>query len=258
MHLLYLDESGKSGPTDYTQPWYVLGGLILPEKDWQSVETDLNAAIDAVVPPPRPDDWELHMSLIHHRKKHFAGMPAKDRFALVDAVFDVMEAYELKMIFVGIDKEAHRKKYAYPDPVEALAYRFMLERFNYCVGRQNSLGLVVADEQKEVEISTRKAHSRYRRDGTGLARIEHVIETPFFTPSHWSLTAADGRRSDVLRRPALAGCINRVVLGPHRVSTRWLPQLQREGLKDLPQLKKVAADVVAEGGGSRTVATIKL
>lgn len=186
MHLLYLDESGKSGPADYTQPWYVLGGLILPEADWQPVETDLNAAIDAVVPPPRPDDWELHMSLIAHRKKHFASMSAQNRFALVDAVFDVMEAYELKMIFVGIDKEAHRKKYAYPDPVEDIAYRFMLERFNYCVGRQNTLGLVVADEQKEIEISTRKAHSRYRRDGTGLAQIEHVIETPFFTPSHWS------------------------------------------------------------------------
>lgn len=186
MHLLYLDESGKSGPTDYTQPWFVLGGLILPEEDWQSVEADLNAAIDAVVPPPRPDDWELHMSLIAHRKKHFSGMPAQDRFALVDAVFDVMEAYELKMIFVGINKEAHRKKYAYPNPVEDVAYMFMLERFNYCVGRQGTLGLVVADEQKEIEISTRKAHSRYRRDGTGLAQIEHVIETPFFTPSHWS------------------------------------------------------------------------
>lgn len=186
MHLLYVDESGKSGPTDYTQPWYVLGGLILPEEDWQQVESDLNAAIDAVAPPPRPDDWELHMSLIAHRKKHFASMPAKDRFALVDAVFDVMDAYKLKMIFVGIDKEAHRKKYSYPDPVEDVAYMFMLERFNYCVGRQGTLGLVVADEQKEIEISTRKAHSRYRRDGTGLSQIEHVIETPFFTPSHWS------------------------------------------------------------------------
>lgn len=37
-----------------------------------------------------------------------------------------------------------------------LAYRFLLERFNYCVGRKGTIGLVVADEQKEVEISTRK------------------------------------------------------------------------------------------------------
>lgn len=234
MHLLYLDESGKSGPTDYSQPWYVLGGLILPEKDWQAVEKDLNTAIDAVVQPPRPDDWELHMSLIHHRKKHFAGMSAKDRFALVDAVFDVMEAYELKLIFVGIDKEAHRRKYAYPHPVEAIAYRFMLERFNYCVGRQDTLGLVVADEQKEIEISTRKAHSRYRRDGTGLAQIEHVIETPFFTPSHWSrpLQMIDVATYYVARH--LRGATTASYWGRIEYQLDGYPNYRGKGLKTFP------------------------
>src|SRR5215203_4801119 len=92
-------------------------------------------------------------------------MLAKDRFALVDAVFDVMETYDLKMIFVGIDKEAHHKKYTYPDPVEDVAYRFMLERFNYCVGRQSSLGLVVADEQK----GSRCRPARPTRGTAGMA-----------------------------------------------------------------------------------------
>jgi hypothetical protein len=186
VHLLYLDESGKSGATDFTQPWYVLGGLIIPEEKWKAVEGDLNSAIDEVVPSPRPDDWELHMSLIAHRKKYFSQMSPEDRFALVDAVFDVMDWHDLKLIFVAIDKEKHQDKYAHPDPVELVAYMFMLERFNYCVGRQGAIGLVVADEQKEVELSTRKAHSRYRKDGTGMSQIDHVIETPFFTPSHWS------------------------------------------------------------------------
>lgn len=118
MHFLYIDESGKSGPTDYSQPWYVLGGLILPEEKWKAVERDLNEVIEAVVPSPRPDDWELHMSLIAHRKKHFSQMSEADRFALVDAVFDVMDWHALTLIFVGIDKQKHRKKYSYPDPVE--------------------------------------------------------------------------------------------------------------------------------------------
>lgn len=80
MHPLYVDESGKSGPADYAQPWYVLGGLILPEEKWKAVERDLNEVIEAVVPSPRPDDWELHMSLIAHRKKHFSQMSEADRF----------------------------------------------------------------------------------------------------------------------------------------------------------------------------------
>lgn len=187
MHLLYLDESGKSGPKDYAQPWYVLGGLIVPEADWQAIERDLNERIDAIVPPPRPDSWELHMSLLYHRKGPFAGMPAGDRFGLVDAVFDVIDAYELTLIFVGVDKKAHRTKYTQPEPVENIAYKLMLERFDTYVGKRGSeLGLVVCDEQKEIEMATRQAHSRYRRHGTGMAKINHVIETPFFTPSHWS------------------------------------------------------------------------
>lgn len=187
MHLLYLDESGKSGAKDYAQPWYVLGGLVVPQDLWQSIEDDLNREIDQIVPPPRPADWEIHMAHIYNHKKAFRKMRPEKRFALVDAVFDVMERYRCTLMFVGVDKKAHDGRYKYPDPVEPLAYKFMLERFNTFVGRsKDKLGLVVCDEQKEVEIATRKAHSRYRKVGTGMTQIEHVIETPFFTPSHWS------------------------------------------------------------------------
>ncbi len=187
MHLLYVDESGKSGEKDFAQPWYVLGGLVVHESAWQALEGDLNGEIDRIVPPPRPDTWELHMAHIHHRKGFFAGMPTATRFGLVDAVFDVLDHYRPTLIMVGIDKKAHDGKYRHPQPVEDVAYRFMLERFNAYVGRQqDKLGVVVCDEQKEVERATRKAHSRYRRVGTGMMVIDHVIETPFFTPSHWS------------------------------------------------------------------------
>jgi hypothetical protein len=187
VHLLYLDESGKSGPKDFDQPWYVLGGLVIPQADWQPIETDLNKTIDRIVPPPRPADWELHMSQIYHRKGFFKGMLPEKRFGLVDAVFDVMDRYECTLIFIAVDKKSHAARYRYPEPVEPLAYRFMLERFNTYVGRsKDELGLVVCDEQKEVEIATRKAHSHYRKVGTGATQIEHVIETSFFTPSHWS------------------------------------------------------------------------
>ncbi len=187
MHFLYLDESGKSGPKDFTQPWYVLGGVVVHESRWVAMEASLNARIDELVPPPRSDDWELHMAHLFHGKSHFKGMPKATRYALVDAVFDAIDAHDAKVIVVAIDKRAHDRKYYEPDPVEGLAYRFMIERFNTYVGRhEDKLGLVVCDEQKELEKATRHAHSHYRRLGTGQAVIDHVIETPFFTPSHWS------------------------------------------------------------------------
>lgn len=187
VHLLYVDESGKSGAQDFKQPWYVLGGLVVHESAWQAMEADLNREVDRLVPPPREDTWELHMAHLHHRKGAFSRTPATVRFALVDAVFDVLDHHGATLIVVGIDKKAHDRKYRYPQPVEEVAYRLMLERFNTHVGRQaDKLGVVVCDEQKQVERATRKAHSQYRRVGTGMAVIDHVIETPFFTPSHWS------------------------------------------------------------------------
>lgn len=187
MHFLYLDESGKSGPQDFTQPWYVLGGLIIHDSRWHAMEADLNSRIDALVPPPRPDTWELHMAHIFHGKSHFRQMPRETRYGLVDAAFDVLDEHEATLIMVAIDKHAHAERYAAPDPVEGIAYRFMLERFNaYLARREDGLGAVVCDEQKEQEGATRRAHSFYQRQGTGWQLIDHVIETPFFTPSHWS------------------------------------------------------------------------
>lgn len=187
MHLLYLDESGNTGPNDARQPWYVLGGLVVHESEWQSIETALEREIDRRVPPPRRDTWELHMVHIHHATADFQGMPAATRFALVDAVFDTLERHRARLIIVAIDKQAHLRRYLRPEPAEDVAYRLMLERFNSYVGRQHDrLGIVVCDEQQQSEPSTRSAHSRYRRNGTGIAHINHVIETPFFTPSHWS------------------------------------------------------------------------
>jgi hypothetical protein len=187
MHLLYVDESGKSGPQDFDQPWYVLGGLVVHEDQWERMETALNTEIDRLVPPPRADTWEIHMSQLYHGKGFFRSMSSATRFALVDAVFDVMDRCAATLIFIGIDKKAHYGKYKEPQPVEDLAYRFMLERFNNFLSVQtDKRGVVVSDEQKEVELATRRAHSQYRRLGTGATVINHVIETPFFTPSHWS------------------------------------------------------------------------
>lgn len=187
VYLLYLDESGKSGPRDFDQPWYVLGGLIIHDRAWHAIEADLNARIDTLVPPPRPETWELHMAHIFHGKRHFREMPRETRYALVDAAFDVLDAHAATLIMVAIDKRAHAERYATPDPVESIAYMLMLERFNSYLDRQHDpLGAVVCDEQKEREGATRQAHAYYRRQGTGWQRIDHVIETPFFTPSHWS------------------------------------------------------------------------
>ena len=187
MYFLYVDESGKSGLHDPVQPFHVLGGLIVEESKWLAMESDLNARIDVIVPPPRPHDWELHMTEMVNGKGYFKSLRRQDRTALGEAVLDVIDAHNPTFIFTIIDKQRHVAKYgANAIPPEDYTYMLMIERFNYFLGRQGEIGLIVSDDQKGSEDAIRRAHARYRSHGTGYARIEHVIETPFFVPSHWS------------------------------------------------------------------------
>jgi hypothetical protein len=187
MHFLYVDESGKSGLHDQAQPFFVLGGLAIHDSQWVPMEHDLNDRIDALVPPPRNHDWELHMADMFHGNRLFDGVPRATRRALWEAVLDVLDQHQATLIFVAIDKAALRAKYAFPSPPETIAYRYMMERFNTFLGRrEDQLGMIVSDDQKGAEDTIRKAHSEYRKHGTGYAVLDHIIETPFFAPSHWS------------------------------------------------------------------------
>jgi Protein of unknown function (DUF3800) len=187
MHLLYVDESGKSGLRDPAQPFHVLAGLAVSETQWRAIEAAMNSRVDQLVPPPRPHEWEIHMVDMVHGTRRFKGVPWATRVALRDAVFDVIDANRPTLIVVAIDKQRHLARYKYPDPPERIAYEMMIERFDSFLGRQGpDIGIIVSDEQKGVEDPIRVAHSRYRRGGTSVQAINHVIETPFFVPSHWS------------------------------------------------------------------------
>ena len=187
MFFLYVDESGKSGLHDPNQPFHVLGGLAVSDNSWLEMEADLNARIDALVPPPRPHDWELHMTDMVNGKGWFKGMARQTRRDLSDAVLDVIDAHAPTLIFTIVDKAAHVAKYgSNAIPAEDYTYMLMIERFNHFLGRRSEVGVIVSDDQKGSEDIIRKAHSEYRKRGTGYAKIEHVIEMPFFAPSHWS------------------------------------------------------------------------
>jgi hypothetical protein len=188
VHLLYVDESGKSGPRDPRQPAYILAGVIVSEAQWRDVEVDLAARVDLICLPPRPANWEIHAADIAHGKRFAKGLSGNDKRALIEAVLSVIDAFDLRLEFVVIDKMAHLRKYANPLPYEVLAYRFMIERFEYFLGNHHDqpLGMVVSDDQKGQEETIRAAHSELRKKGSTYSQIDRIVETPFFAPSHAS------------------------------------------------------------------------
>jgi hypothetical protein len=194
VYVLYVDESGRSGLLDPNQPFHTLGGLAFHDSEWKAIESTLIARVDALVPPPRPPDWELHMAQIFHGKGHFHGMSRTTREALVDAVADLFSTYTMTLFMMVIDKVNLVQQYVWPVPPPRLAYEFMIERFDrYLSHRQDQVGMIVSDDQKGEERVIRAAHEAYRRRGTSQQRIDNVIETPFFVPSHnsWMIQIVD-------------------------------------------------------------------
>ncbi|MDO8208948.1 DUF3800 domain-containing protein [Conexibacter sp. CPCC 206217] len=180
------DESGKSGLKDLKQPFHVLEGLAVHDGQWQAMEKPLNARIDTLVPPPRAQTWELHMTDMVNGKGCFRGVNRGVREALCNATLDVIDAHRPTFIFIALDKQKHVAKYTTPGPPEDITYEFMIERFDRFLKIKREVGVIVSDDQKGSEDQIRRAHSRYRRGGTSWSKIDHIIETPFFAPSHWS------------------------------------------------------------------------
>ena len=128
------------------------------------------------------------MTDIWNGKGFFRGLPRNTREALWNAVLDVIDAHRLALFMMVIDKAAHVGQYRFPQSPESLTYEFMIERFDKFLHRQvDQVGIVIADEAKGQEDTIRQAHASYRASGTSQQNIDHVVETPFFVPSHYSV-----------------------------------------------------------------------
>lgn len=187
MHVLYVDESGRSGLRDLDQPFHILGGLAFHDSEWKAIEQALAESVERLFPSPRPSDWEIHMAELFHGKGYFKRTPRATRNAMVDAVLDLFDQHRMTLFMMVIDKAAHVAKYAYPVPPARLAYEFMIERFDmYLADEADPVGMIVSDDQKGEEAIVRDAHESYRQKGTSQMTVTRVIETPFFVPSHRS------------------------------------------------------------------------
>lgn len=190
MYVLYVDESGKSGIADPAQPFFVLGGVVVKHEDWRAIETYFEKKLETIVPrASRAAGWELHMVDILNGNGFCKGLPRTVRAELCEAALDTIDQFDLTVLTMIVDKAMLRSKKAWMRKApDVWAYEFMIERYQHLLRRQQELGIVVGDEQKGAEALSRTSHATWRRSGTSaLTKVDRVIETVFFVPSHHSL-----------------------------------------------------------------------
>lgn len=194
MYILYVDESGDTGPRGSQH--LLLGATAIFEGRWSYIDADLQALIARYFPsPPRPS--ELHCTEIRGGRGAFAGLTRAQRTALLTdfcALATAQNPSDLRMFTVVVNKAdwfaanpARPHKEIYFDAFEQLVSRFDLFLKRRHAQGQPSKGIVVIDYASTAMVAALRALlARYQAGGNQWSKLYNVVETVMFLSSHES------------------------------------------------------------------------
>jgi len=176
MHLLYLDEAGS--PRDVH---FVLAGVVVEDTIWKKMNDELNSLKEEYF-----DDKSIDLKgLRRHRHENISkGHPnpfydKEEEFITEfgEKLDSIICANDLVYLASIIHKEKHRKKYFDAEHPYSLSYIFLLERFQYILNDNKSLGIVFLEySSKSLQEKLDVTHHHYQSEGTDYTKIERVIE----------------------------------------------------------------------------------
>jgi hypothetical protein len=229
MHLFYVDESGNTGANLDTpdQPVHWIVAIGVTPVALKAIEADMLAlALRTFRSRARAADFEFHGSHIFRGNGDCAGVAPADRVRLYDELLSLVGKHDCKLFIQGIDKARHKARAAahgyVPWHPHRLGFMYLLERIDEWLEEEQPeptlfgepaaplYGLIVADEQKEVDRDIVQRFAFWREAGTDFGsyrELRYLIDTVHYVPSHdsWLIQLADcvaylRNRVDRLRR----------------------------------------------------------
>ncbi len=227
MFFLYVDGSGNTRikHKEEDNGFYVLGGVIVHERDWKNVESKIIELKKEIFPDLNPSTWELHAYDIWNSKKFLANSDLnlniqKKNDIFLKLVKLIVESPEITLMNVIVLKDELEAKYTTPKAKE-YSWKIIAERFDHFLRQQKETtnnGLMFVDsDQKIPEEEIKAILWNAVRYGTNVQRIRHVIEDPIFTKSHL--------RNLIQLSDMIAYIIHRVYSG-HKEFERRLEELK--------------------------------
>lgn len=195
MHLVYIDETGNTGKnlSDPQQPLFLLCALLVHKDKWQQLEDNLQSICTYFLEGnPKINDFEIHATEIRNGTGMFRGVSVSDRIALRDQLLQAAIEADTKLIYRAIEKQRFKKwmneELGSGISVNPHVYAFALisQVINSYLQQQNTLGILISDENKEIITDVEKSIKVLRGESSSL-RLDRIIEKGFFIDSRKSL-----------------------------------------------------------------------
>ncbi len=191
MFFLYVDSSGqtKMNRNSHDSKLYILSGVIVPEKDWKTIEENITTLKKKIFPDLNPERWELHAYEIWNSEGFFANKSMRINFAKKQRIFsnviDLICNSEITLINVVIFKNKMQDWHIMDSPLKQ-SWTFLVKNFEHFLKLQQNKfnnGLIISDSSQKVpESEISEAVQKLTMNGP-LQCAKHVIECPIFMES---------------------------------------------------------------------------
>lgn len=215
MQILFIDESGSPSAPDKTknEPWFVLGGVIIPEEYWHKIKAELDL-IKKKYFLAGEIKWRFFSPPKENAKPHsLSNLSALQKENLRSDLYAILRKYKsIKTLGVATDATtAYELPYINnSDDLYWYSYKQITERFQYYlqdisrISGHKTNGIIICDHRAPKDdqrlqelhakllVGHKDAHSNYA----------NLIEGVFIAPSHLSvgIQFADMVAGAVLRK----------------------------------------------------------
>jgi hypothetical protein len=130
------------------------------------------------------EGFELHAADLYGGNGFFKGIPPAERIACIHDILDVLARHEAVVLWAAVDK---LKLYSEHHP-HRLAFLFLVERLeDWLKHPEPKLGLLVADENKEIEQKLIDDLELFKLSGTNMGwrptQIGSIVDSIHFVQS---------------------------------------------------------------------------
>lgn len=200
MHILFADESGTPPPPNKveTTPYFVLGGVVIPEDIWPKLAADL-AIVKRKYNIHDEIKWRYFAPPREGSKPHsLSHLSAENKESLRTDLYGKLCSYKsIRLICVAVNTaRAYALDYiTNADSLYWYAYKQLTERFQYylqdlerTVGSRIH-GIIVCDHRAPKDDARLRElhHQLLNTTGPYSSKYEHLIEGLFIAPSHLSV-----------------------------------------------------------------------